>query len=173
MRGVVHRAPIVVDPARGWRRSGSWRVLSGGQAGKELPPMDGYLERLAKYIPAEVTSAYVGLALLASLKGWGWVLGVSILCLVAVPVYVFLRDNRDPEADRTRPHFYVLAALAFPCWAAAVSEPFRTLTHIDTVLAGLLVALSAFVFPLVDLLVDTFFPRRAPQAAANGGALSK
>ncbi len=169
IRGVVHRPPVDDKLEVGFGRS--HKLESRGFPGKMgvnlrtsrlsdgQPPSDGYLQTLVKYVPVEVTAAFVLLSILASHVSRWAVLGVAALCLVATPLQVWIRDRQQDASSRTRPFFYLLAFIAFPCWALLVSQPLRELLGVKPAWAELAVGVSAFAIPLIDKGIDTLRPR--------------
>ena len=78
---------------------------------------DGYLSKLAKYIPVEITAAFVAIdgilkSVVALAQVWYWVLfGVLIVC---TPVYLYaasLKEKRTPDKPQL-----IISPFAFIIW---------------------------------------------------------
>jgi hypothetical protein len=93
----------------------------------EATEQDSYLQRLAKLIPVEITTAYVAIAAALTLdpnttdpdkqdRYDGYLLCCFVVLLVLVPCYLwFLRNVRNNWAQ------IIVTTLSFPIWAATVS----------------------------------------------------
>jgi len=114
---------------------------------------EGYLDKLARYIPAEVLTASL---LVAALNNGDdrWLLGILAAGFVATPIYHFtISRNAELEA-RPKRYFYALSSLAFLGWALGASQPIAkmigwTQPHLTTVMVA-----SAMGIPLVDSFLD-------------------
>jgi len=124
-----------------------------GATGQGTP--DDYLDKLAKYVPAEVTAAYVALTAGAAQFAVKWptylVFGV---CLAATPAYLYIQARRQNSLTATRWYFYLLATPAFFFWATNVSDGFRDFVGWSAKEANFYLAIAAFVIPLIDAVVD-------------------
>jgi len=81
---------------------------------------DGYLDRIAKYVPVEVISAHIAITGLAKVEA-AWLVGAAAVCWIAVPLYVWRLGQGEPPKP-WKMHA-VLASIAFPIWALATSPP--------------------------------------------------
>lgn len=108
---------------------------------------DSYLDKLVKYVPAEVTA--VSAALFAAWDVDGKALWGALVVLVVVNV-AYLAVNARQSKTQPKWYFYVLATISFGAWAVAtvdaVAEAFNVTT--DTRQAFVLAA-AAFLIPLV------------------------
>lgn len=142
--------------------------------------IDGYADKLAKYIPGEVLAGFVGLSSMAAaaadamtdgaVSDWP-VLLVFVAGLVATPGYLYVQ-TRTRQDEVSRPHMYVLAAVAFVPWAMVVSAPVRDWFGASTATAEFLLALAAFLLPLVDAVLCRLFGSiepSPPSTAATEG----
>jgi hypothetical protein len=133
-----------------------------GSAGRRRQrAKDGYLERLVKYVPAEVTAVFAPLAAAAdSVKGDDWILSAVIVAgFIATPLYLFGRSRSLPKLKRPKWFFYVLATVAFGFWALGVSGSTRDLVEIDDTTAEVLLGLAALLLPGIDMALEAVFDR--------------
>jgi hypothetical protein len=143
--GVENRAfaiPVRTQPAS----------QAGTQPAPQQPPLapegdrDGYLKKVAKYIPAEVLAVFVTLALLIEGTTPLWVLaGIALLC---TPAYVWVeakQAQRPPRGWR-----FVLAPLAFAVWAIAATKVSASLLHLSAEWAAVILAGGVLIIPAVD-----------------------
>ncbi len=124
--------------------------------GNGTPPAggDGLPERLVKYVPAETLAFFVPLA--AGIGSGRRVLLVVVLCagLVGTIGYLWLAGQRAAADERPRPHFFVLAAVAFVSWAVGTSPNVAGLFGVDRLVAGVWLGLAVFLIPLVDEVIN-------------------
>ncbi|GAA1359105.1 hypothetical protein [Catellatospora chokoriensis] len=114
---------------------------------------DGLPERLVKYVPAETLAFFVPLAAVVGPER-----RVLLITLVAVGLagtigYLWLAGQKLPADERPLPHFYVLAAVAYLCWAVGVSAHAAALIGLDQVAAGVVLTMAVFLVPLADELL--------------------
>jgi len=123
-------------------------------AAPAAPPTqeDGYVDKLIKYVPAEVVAVFAPLsAVLASRRGLLIILALA--CLLATPGYLFLTAQNKPADLKPLPHYYVLATIAFAAWALGVSTALDSVLNLGTLEVGLILGLSVLLIPLVDGLL--------------------
>ncbi len=124
-------------------------ALETDRAGK---PTDSYLEKLTKYVPAEVLGFFMPAAALVSENT-----ALLIVCLVigaaATPGYLWLTSQTQPAANRPRWFFYVLAVIAFLAWTASASEPVTNMLGLQQNVAGFILMAAVFVIPFADQLL--------------------
>jgi hypothetical protein len=90
-----------------------------------IPP-DGYLDRLVKYIPAEIIALYLGAANVVpstdpSFHAAIWI--IAILTTLCTPIYMYFstRETGQPTLWSQ----IVISSIAFPIWVFAIGGPFR------------------------------------------------
>lgn len=64
------------------------------------------------------------------------------------PGYLWAAAPKGPEAPRW--YFYLLAMVAFACWALGTSGPLESLIGISQTVGGVILGLGTFLIPLVD-----------------------
>jgi hypothetical protein len=160
-RTVVYARPRVADASvRGRVPAGAGARGSLEAEESEAPqrstasptPADGYVDKLIKYVPAEVVAVFAPLSAgLASRQGL--LIFLSVVCLVATPGYLFLTAQHKPAELRPLPHYYVLAAIAFAAWALGVSSGLDAVFALDAVTVGVILGASVLLIPLADSLL--------------------
>ena len=92
-------------------------------ASRGSTPGREYLERVAKYIPAEIIATYTAVngtlaSLPVALKYW-FLLGNLVICWAFTPIYLkLLAMPKDKPSLRTQ---QIMSTIAFPIWAYSVS----------------------------------------------------
>lgn len=105
-----------------------------GAADETPQKPDDYLDRLLKYIPAEVIALYLGVTnAVPSSNPWtdhGYHLTLWILFALTVastPIYMyFVTQNRPGEPALWSQ--IIISSVAFPIWVFAIGGPFRYLS---------------------------------------------
>jgi hypothetical protein len=109
---------------------------------------DKYLDKLVKYLPAEVTAIAAAFFAAFSLTDAGLWIALIVLALVN-GVYLMVHA----KASKTVPHwyFYLLATIAFGAWAIATIDDVADAFNLDSdAQRAFVLAAAAFVIPLVD-----------------------
>lgn len=129
--------------------AGKGRLRSGAGASDDLK---AFLERVAKYVPAEIVAAYVTASGFAENAKHGKVILLGIIfavCLLCTPLYV-LQLTKKP---RERLVNGIVATCAFAVWAYAYGGIFRELQWYDASIASIVLVLfsvvSGAIVPLV------------------------
>jgi hypothetical protein len=117
----------------------------------EIAPRDGYIDRLLKYIPAEIIALYLGVtnAIPPPLKAHRtavWV--VSVISALCVPLYMYLSTHKP-----NRPTLWsqiAISSIAFPLWVFAIGGPFALLPGYDNYrwVAAVTICFATFLFGL-------------------------
>lgn len=111
---------------------------------------DSLPERLVKYVPAETLAFFVPLAASIGTHRHGLLIAALVAGLVGTIGYLWLAAQRAKPDERPLPHFYVLAATAFLCWAVGTSANVSALVRIDQTTAGVILGFAVFLVPLLD-----------------------
>jgi hypothetical protein len=116
---------------------------------------DGYVEKLVKYVPAEVIAFFAPIASLVE-KQTTLLVASGIIGLVATPLYIKLysRNATNIKKGTQRPpiYNYVLSSAAFVVWALATSK-LGELLHMTSTEIAFMLGVTVFVIPLVDKLI--------------------
>ena len=126
---------------------------------------DGYLERLAKYVPGEILAGFTPLAALSAdrpaLLTW-----ISVIFLILTPIYLYITRQIQPTGPpiKMRAIMYLLSPASFVVWALNTSEPFRTMLagwepiakigKLDGTVASVVLVLGALIIPAIDIIWD-------------------
>lgn len=106
------------------------RIVTGQlQAAGVTPSIDSYVDRIVKYIPVEIVSAWVaakGIVAASALSTKQTVLWVCFAISILLTILYMLKQTevpgRSPAITQT-----AVATGAFVVWAFALGEPFATL----------------------------------------------
>jgi hypothetical protein len=133
------------------KREGNTRT-----AAEETPNIDGFFSKLAKYIPVEITAAYLAVDYLLVnanppiSENWYW--GVFAILVLATPAYLWMVSIT--EKQKTDIPQLVVAMIAFVIWALGLGRPaFATLSWYNPALAQVAVVLATLIIPIADTIV--------------------
>ena len=119
------------------------------------PPGNDYWAKLAKYVPAEVVAVFIPV-----MAAWNTSKAEAAGVLVAGAglnlLYHYWRSLN--ENTRLRKFFWVLATIAFGCWAIGTSADAQRLVGLSATKAAAILAAAAFLVPMVDDIVDKRWP---------------
>ncbi len=119
---------------------------------------DGYLSKLAKYVPAEmITIATLFFANFALKGGWVWFF-VAIGAILNM-LYLFslaVQAGKSRRQPRPRIYFYPLSATAFVLWSLASIEAVASTSGLTIGQRAFILAFAAFLVPAVDNLFSVF-----------------
>jgi hypothetical protein len=119
-------------------------------AGGEPAGGDPLGERLIKYVPAETLAFFVPVAATVGADRDALLVAVLAVGLVGTVGYLWLAGQKAAADERPMPHFYVLAGVAYLCWALGTSPNVAGLVRMDAVAAGVVLGLAVFLVPLLD-----------------------
>jgi len=132
-----------------------------GSRGRRGEPAggDSLPERLVKYVPAETLAFFVPIAAILGDDRRPWLITVLVVGVVGTAGYLWLAARRVRDDERPLPHFYVLACVAFLCWAIGTSAGVAGLVGFDGVESGVILGLAVFVVPLADDVLNRLLGR--------------
>jgi hypothetical protein len=126
-------------------------ALEGAEVANEAPK-DGYVDRLLKYVPAEILAFFIPAAAAAKAdRRLSWT--VFAVGLVATIGYLRYHAEALPAPQRPPLHFYALAAVAFVFWAMGSSEAVRELLKVSATTTEVLLGIAVLMLPLADWLL--------------------
>ncbi|HEU5109715.1 MAG TPA: hypothetical protein VFT95_14330 [Micromonosporaceae bacterium] len=132
----------------------------GGRRGRGEPAGgDSLPERLVKYVPAETLAFFVPIAAVLGADRRGWLITVLVVGVAGTVGYLWLAARKANDDEKPLPHFYVLACLAFLCWAIGTSAGVADLVNLDQVEAGVVLGLAVFIIPLGDDVLNRLLRR--------------
>ena len=117
--------------------------------GKKAVGGDQLPEKLVKYVPAETLAFFVPAAAALGTGRRGLLIVVVVAGLAGTVGYLWWQGQRA-KGKRPLPHFYVLAGLAFLCWAVGTCPNVATTIGLDQVEAGVVLGVAVFLIPLTD-----------------------
>jgi FtsH-binding integral membrane protein len=112
------------------------------------PTSDNYVERLMKYIPAEVIAAYMTLAgiVKSSPQPNDPLLHWVIFLVVLVGGFFYLRK----PAGVTKPTQLIISVLAIVVWVFYLGGPFKAMGWYSDIWAALILPIYTFFVPLIE-----------------------
>lgn len=127
-------------------------VTSQLESAKEGGKIDGYFDKLLKYIPTEIVGAWI--ALTGLIKGASdlpvnavlWVLLVILTGLTAVYILKQTAESNQPPAIKQT----IISTVAFIVWVFALGEPFASLEFYRPVYGSILLILYNLTIPLIN-----------------------
>lgn len=113
-------------------------------------PADGYLDKLVKYVPAEIVAGYLAadgilrssLDTDAEVERWLW--GCLVVGLILTPLYLW-RVTKVAAAVQL-----VISTIMFGVWVFAIGGPFEFTSWYQPFIGGLLAILATLLAPIVD-----------------------
>jgi len=128
--------------------------------GGEAQGGDGLPEKLVKYVPAETLAFFFPTATALGSNHDGWLIAVLILGALGTIGYLWTSAQSQEVEERPLPYFYVLAVIAFFCWAIGTRGNVANLVNIDSTVSGALLGAAAFLVPLSDSVALEIVKRR-------------
>jgi hypothetical protein len=127
---------------------------------------DGYAEKLAKFVPAEVIAVFTPV-----MAAWNAsraeVIGALVVGAGLNWLYLVWQSSKADHPDKKpRWFFYVLATLAFGAWAIGTSADVQKLIDLTAAKAGTVLAVAVFIVPILDdilLVLDKRFRTPTPE----------
>ncbi|PSB02775.1 hypothetical protein [Merismopedia glauca] len=98
------------------------------ESGTSKATVDGYQDRLLKYIPADINAAWIALSGIVKStttipqNAVLWVLFVILLILTPIWIWIGTKESKKPVAKTQ----IVVSTVAFFIWVFALGEPFAT-----------------------------------------------
>jgi hypothetical protein len=114
-------------------------------------PIDGYFDKLLKYIPADINAGWVAVTgLLAGLAKPNntllWVLFFVFIVLTAAWTYKQTQQQGLPSATKQ----IIISTLAFVVWIFALGGPFALMGWYNPVFGAILLVIYTLVVPLIN-----------------------
>ena len=150
-RTVVPTQPAVLPPEGALESVAEQPAVAG----------DGLPEKLVKYVPAETLAFFVPLAAAAGTDREGFLIALLVIGVIGTVAYLWYAARALPAGQRPLIHFYVLAPLAFLCWAIATAPNVADLIGIDSLIAAAILTGAVFLIPITDSIVTWLLTKRA------------
>ena len=128
------------------------RIITTQLEGNQSPKIDGYFDKLIKYIPSEIVGAWIAIkGLIASdntipQNNFLWTLFVAFTILTAVWIFKQTSEPKKPPAFTQ----ILLSTGAFVTWVFALGEPFSSLTFYRPVYGSLLLIIYTLIVALIN-----------------------
>jgi hypothetical protein len=127
-------------------------ITSQLQAKGKEAELDGYFDKLIKYIPTEIVGGWI--AMTGLIKGASniptntilWVLFVIFTGLTAVYIIQQTFQPKKPLAIKQTS----ISTIAFMVWVFALGEPFNSLSFYNPVYGSILLILYNLTIPLIN-----------------------
>ena len=127
-------------------------ITSQLQAKGKEAELDGYFDKLIKYIPTEIVGAWI--AITGLIKGASniptntilWILFVIFTGLTAVYIIQQTFEPKKPLAIKQTS----ISTIAFIVWVFALGEPFNSLSFYNPVYGSILLILYNLTIPLIN-----------------------
>ena len=134
----------------------------GEEAAPEQPAVaaDSLPEKLVKYVPAETLAFFVPLAAAAGTQRQGFLIALLVIGVIGTVAYLWYAARSLPAGQRPLLHFYVLAPIAFLCWAVATAPNVADLIGIDSLISAAILTGSVFLIPITDSILTWLLTKR-------------
>ena len=119
---------------------------------------DGYVDKLIKYVPAEVVAFFAPTAAMAG-TDHRVLFGALIAGTVATPIYLWYQSRGLPAASKPVPPFFLIATIAFLVWALATSPEMATTVHLDARAVALVLGITILFVPVLDAVLAELWSR--------------
>jgi hypothetical protein len=127
-------------------------ITSQLEAKGEEAKLDGYFDKLMKYIPTEIVGAWI--AITGLIKGTSdiptnnilWILFFIFTALTFFSIRKQTFEPKKPPAIRQ----IVISTIAFIVWVFALGEPFNTLSFYKPVYGSISLILYNLIIPLIN-----------------------
>jgi hypothetical protein len=138
----------------------------------EASSQDGYLDKLAKYVPAESIAIATTFFAVFQLSGSFMWLAIGLGALLNIVYLLAVASKTTTKNNAPMWYFYVLSAIAFFAWSIAavdaIAEKVGWGAGSDEDKRAFVLLFAAFLIPALDTLLTTLLVR--PDAERNGGA---
>ncbi len=124
------------------------------QASEQSSEVDGYLEKVMKYIPSEIVGVWITIKTIVEgnneIPQNGVLWGIFIICLFLTFAYLRLLPSdseKKPTIKQT-----IISVGAFIVWAIAIGgEPFLSIRWYHPIYGSILMVLYTATIPLISL----------------------
>jgi FtsH-binding integral membrane protein len=128
-----------------------------GLAAEAPPPSentDNFLAKLAKYIPAEINAAFVGVyGIMKGITNFPtigqWI--IFFVFLILAPLYLYYvakKENQKPDIAQI-----AISPFAFAIWVFAIGGPFALYTWYVQAYGAILLIVATLAIPMVDFFI--------------------
>ncbi|MBO1063186.1 MULTISPECIES: hypothetical protein [Nostocales] len=127
-------------------------ITSQLQAKGEEAKLDGYFDKLIKYIPTEIVGGWI--AIIGLIRGASniptntilWILFIIFTGLTALYILNQTFESKKPLAIKQT----IISTIAFIVWVFALGKPFDSLSFYNPVYGSILLILYNLTIPLIN-----------------------
>ena len=126
--------------------SAQYQAVAGG-----APKLDGYFDRLLKYIPSDIVAAWVAIiGLIAAAEGVPvptllWIMFAVFVVMTAVWTYMQTREADMPPAKTQ----IAIATISFIVWVFALGGPFVYLDFYNPIYGSIVLIMYSLVAGMI------------------------
>ena len=131
-------------------------ITSQLEAKGESAKLDGYFDKLLKYIPTEIVGAWIaitGLIKSASNIPTNTILWILLVIFTGLTALYILRQTyelkKPPAVKQT-----IISTIAFIIWVFALGKPFDSLSFYSPVYSSIVLIIYNLIIPLINPVED-------------------
>jgi O-antigen/teichoic acid export membrane protein len=131
-------------------------ITSQLEAKGESAKLDGYFDKLLKYIPTEIVGAWIaitGLIKSASNIPTNTILWILLVIFTGLTALYILRQTyelkKPPAVKQT-----IISTIAFIIWVFALGKPFDSLSFYSPVYGSIVLIIYNLIIPLINPVED-------------------
>lgn len=131
-------------------------ITSQYEAKGEGTKLDGYFDKLIKYIPTEIVGGWIaitGLIKSASDIPTNTILWILLVIFTGLTAVYILKQTFEPKKPLAIKQTSI-STIAFIVWVFALGEPFESLSFYNPVYGSVLLILFNLTIPLVNPVED-------------------
>ncbi len=123
------------------------------QASKTSTKVDGYFEKIMKYIPSEIVGAWIAIQGIAkNINNPNNIFLWIIIVFLAVLTFFYIKQQTSEENKKTAVKQTVISVGAFIIWAFAIGgQPFESLVFYNSAYGSILMILYTLTIPVIPL----------------------
>ena len=127
-------------------------VTSQLEAKTEVAKIDGYFDKLLKYIPTEIVGGWIaitGLIKSASNIPTNTILWILLIIFTGLTALYILKQTSEPKKPLAVKQT-TISAIAFVVWVFALGEPFDSLSFYNHIYGSILLIIYNLTIPLIN-----------------------
>ena len=126
------------------------------QASKTSTKVDGYFEKIMKYIPSEIVGAWIAIQGIAkNINNPNNIFLWIIIIFLAVLTFFYIKQQTSEANKKTAGKQTVISVGAFIIWAFAIGgQPFESLVFYNSAYGSILMILYTLTIPIIPLNQD-------------------
>ena len=127
------------------------------QSSKQSAKVDGYADKIIKYIPSEIVGGWIALQGIAeNIDSEGKItLLWGILIFLVILTFFYIQKATTDSKKKPAIKQTVFSVVAFMIWAFAIGgQPFESLTFYNSAYGSILMILYTVTLPLIPLNQD-------------------